>query len=483
MMTATPEVAVDPPIPPVTPDSHSESADGQFERHDKPPLLTLSNGNTRDTSSRIQGDQQQQQHDGDITQSDRPSGAGKSTVATASPLEELFDCAKQGNLPRFQHLVTLYGVDLARSHDAAGHTAAHWVAQRGNAAFLEYLSSLDVPMDAPSLPPDRVGLHPIHWACASGNLAAVRALILMLGVGVNTVDALKRRSPLLIAAQNGFPLLVLFLVKHGADLTLVDADGDSAIHWAAYKGATEIVAVFQYLGLSSDAPDNFGMTPLHLAAMRGALATVQFLVEELDADITAQDKQGRSPLALAKIKGYRLVERYLAKRMTGRQWWNLMAMWERSRAPYHFALANAALATMLYVTVLMRKFPELSGFCVPHLAWNALTWVFFALTVLSSPGDVSKDEKWKRAYSEVTNALIQSDDNGDGELDGETDDAQRLRMMEQPLCHSCHVQRPLRAKHCRVCKTCVHVFDHQYVMLWCVDAWYAHLSSLTVSIV
>jgi hypothetical protein len=461
MMTAELEMAVGLSVPEVAPDSRSDPVDRQRERQDKPLVVS------GEPNARIQ--EEQQRYDAHEEQTSRPTDGEKIRAAAASPLEELFDCAKQGNLPRFQHLVTLYGVDLARSRDAAGHTTAHWVAQRGGGAFLEYLSSLDVPMDAPSLPPDRVGLHPIHWACASGNLAAVRALVLKLGIDVNTVDALKRRSPLLIAAQNGFPLLVLFLVKHGADLTLVDVDGDSAIHWAAYKGATDIVAVFQYLGLSSDAPDAFGMTPLHLAAMRGALATVQFLLEELDADIMVHDKQGRSPLALAKIKGHRSVERYLAKRMTGRQWWNLMAMWERSRAPYHFTLVNAGLATMLYVTVLMRKFPELSSLCVPHLVWNALTWVFFVATVRSNPGDVSKDEKWTTAYSEVANALVQSDDD---EHEGESGDAQRKRMMEQPLCHSCHVQRPLRAKHCRVCKTCVHVFDHQYVVCWASRVWY-----------
>ena len=29
-----------------------------------------------------------------------------------------------------------------------------------------------------------------------------------------------------------------------------------------------------------------------------------------------------------------------------------------------------------------------------------------------------------------------------------------------PLCHSCHIVRPLRSKHCRVSRKCVLVFDH-----------------------
>ncbi|CAI5713922.1 unnamed protein product [Peronospora farinosa] len=84
----------------------------------------------------------------------------------------------------------------------------------------------------------------MHWACAAG---ALRTLVLRLGVDINQCDAKKYRSPLLVATQNGHPLLVLFCVRNGADVTLVDDDGDTAVHWAAYKGATQIVEVFQYL--------------------------------------------------------------------------------------------------------------------------------------------------------------------------------------------------------------------------------------------
>jgi palmitoyltransferase ZDHHC13/17 len=30
----------------------------------------------------------------------------------------------------------------------------------------------------------------------------------------------------------------------------------------------------------------------------------------------------------------------------------------------------------------------------------------------------------------------------------------------QPLCHTCHIARPLRSKHCRVNRSCVLMFDH-----------------------
>ncbi|GAB9472296.1 Palmitoyltransferase [Globisporangium polare] len=375
-------------------------------------------------------------------------------VRELTPLEELFVCAKRNNIERMRELLSTAQArssEMVRARDPMGHTLAHWAAQKGGAELLEYLHSKDAAMDQPS--EDSVKLHPIHWACSAGNLVALKTFV-KLGVDVNCADAMKQRTPLLIAAQNGFPLLVMYLIRNGADVSLVDIDRDSAIHWAAYKGATEIVSVFQYLGLRTDDPDRFGQTPLHLAAMRGELSVVQYLVEELESDMSAKDLQGRTPYDLAVLKGYKRVSTYLA-RQEFRNRWNILAWWEASRAPYYFVLANIVGATLLYVSVIMPAMPDRKCICVPHLVWNCVTWVFFFFTKRTAPGDVSKDERYGKEYADEIDAMI-----GTGQGEDSTGDDGNSNSLDRPLCHSCHVQRPLRSKHCRVCKTCIHQFDH-----------------------
>lgn len=109
-----------------------------------------------------------------------------------------------------------------------------------------------------------------------------------------------------------------YLVKNGADTALLDVNGDSAMHWAAYKGELNIVQLLHHLGLpvrytgtsarkglddrsdvflvppslvvgeQVETTDNYGQTPLHLAAMRGNLSVVEYFV--LDADVQAGTK-------------------------------------------------------------------------------------------------------------------------------------------------------------------------------------------------
>lgn len=43
-------------------------------------------------------------------------------------------------------------------------------------------------------------------------------------------------TALVIAAQYGFVELVIYLSNHGCDPAALDSVGDSALHWAAYKG-------------------------------------------------------------------------------------------------------------------------------------------------------------------------------------------------------------------------------------------------------
>jgi ankyrin repeat protein len=102
----------------------------------------------------------------------------------------------------------------------------------------------------------------------------------------------------------------------------------TALHKAALLGNAERVKELLKKGADPNTQDKYGRTPLHKAALRGHVDVVKLLLERLfkithrrrwghvdvvklllvyGADPTVEDKDGKTPLDLAKAEGRREV--------------------------------------------------------------------------------------------------------------------------------------------------------------------------------
>jgi ankyrin repeat protein len=88
------------------------------------------------------------------------------------------------------------------------------------------------------------------------------------------------RNELLIAALNGDldKFKKLFAEDPNA-LTIVDNNKDTALHLAAMKGHVSIIKFLLEQGANIDAKDKFGATPLHLAAITAQAPAVKYLLD------------------------------------------------------------------------------------------------------------------------------------------------------------------------------------------------------------
>ena len=96
-------------------------------------------------------------------------------------------------------------------------------------------------------------------------------------------------------AANGYLEGVKSCVEQGVSVEARDSFGDTPLHWAAYWGRLEVVKWLVEHGANVNARNDEGNTPLHKAAKKGHLEVVKYLVE-YRADVNAINDNGESVL-------------------------------------------------------------------------------------------------------------------------------------------------------------------------------------------
>jgi uncharacterized protein len=120
------------------------------------------------------------------------------------------------------------------------------------------------------------------------------------------------QTPFLTAALAGDTTVMKLLLANGADPKIGTFQGTSAlmaaagVNWVVAQTSTEspaqlleAVKLCFELGMDVNQANSMGITALHGAANRGSDDIIRFLVEK-GADLTAQDKEHRSPLDWAR---------------------------------------------------------------------------------------------------------------------------------------------------------------------------------------
>jgi ankyrin repeat protein len=93
------------------------------------------------------------------------------------------------------------------------------------------------------------------------------------------------------------------LLQQGADVNAAQADGMTALHWAARHGDTQVTTLLLTAGANVRATTRLGdYTPLHLASLGGHAAVVHALIAA-GSDVSARTATGTTPLMLAARAG------------------------------------------------------------------------------------------------------------------------------------------------------------------------------------
>ncbi len=136
------------------------------------------------------------------------------------------------------------------------------------------------------------------------------AVLSGLVVAASLTGASAADRPLAGAARNADWGVVRALVEQGADVTVRQGDGATALHWAAYWNEIEIADLLIEEGADVNAANDLGVTPLWAAAENGGAAMVRRLLEA-GADPDVPLLSGETPLMTAARVGAADVARQL----------------------------------------------------------------------------------------------------------------------------------------------------------------------------
>ncbi|CAL4946753.1 unnamed protein product [Urochloa decumbens] len=180
---------------------------------------------------------------------------------------------------------------------------------------------------------DREGRTVLHAAAAAGEAEAVAVLVDM-GADTAATDA-RGRTPMDVAREKGYQEVVDVLERWELVMTAArrgdlpsletllgkragvrgrDQYGLTALHLAAIKGHCDAVALLAGSGcMDIECEDVEGHRPLHLAVEGGHADAVELLLD-MGADVNARTRRGATPLQMAEAMGYEAIAQLLCGR-------------------------------------------------------------------------------------------------------------------------------------------------------------------------
>ena len=330
---------------------------------------------------------------------------------------------------------------LPTSLTLLGHTPLHWAALSESPHVLTFLLSHATHADPQATAADQNGQTPLHWACVSGPLANV-VVLLSHGADPSIRDG-KGYTAVTHAVQYGRVHVLHLLLKIAPELaTDIDSQGHTPLMWAAYYDHhPALVYLLRVSGVPVDDTDHSGMTAMHRAVHSDHWMIVEALLRH-GADWQIREDSGKSAIDLAAGRSLYIL----------RQW---ESGWFTRERPVleRRDVRKFALVAFYYVVLVLSYWQywpirSLLGVRLDIFAHVCivLSFVSHINTTFSDPGELQKGNK--KSFTEYVEKCM-------------AEGLSETRLLPSAFCFSCLTVRTPRSKHSRERDVCVRRFDHE----------------------
>lgn len=181
--------------------------------------------------------------------------------------------------------------EVLNMEDVNGQTPLHWVSKRGNYVLVRYFlrcgadpskrdSAQNNPLDIAQNKYVRQALTNLNEEAHKGNESNITRLV-DEGENINERISILGEGPIhkaVLSCIKNKAAALRTIIEHDAQIDLIDNNGWTALHHAAYNGDYESAQELCAQGANVNAYSNSMKTPLHFAAMNNHADVVSLLV-------------------------------------------------------------------------------------------------------------------------------------------------------------------------------------------------------------
>ncbi|CAG8385864.1 unnamed protein product [Penicillium salamii] len=169
------------------------------------------------------------------------------------------------------------------------HLAAHFGLSETVDHLLESEQSPDVT--------DSDGYTPLHWAFGAHQIIVAQKL-LDKGANWECRDPEENRTPLSLAAEDGFVDIIELLLNNGADVESRDETGRTPLSWAVENGHLNVTELLLENGANTESQDKTGRIILSWAVKGGFVDIIELLIKN-GTKLESRDQSGRTSFSWA----------------------------------------------------------------------------------------------------------------------------------------------------------------------------------------